>query len=155
MGITLDHLGSSKGLWVFDAFDGSPAPTERDPDWAIARGYVGRCHGDLEEVRSLFGRLGILDASRVVKGLFQDTLPSAEISQIAVLHLDGDWYESIRSCLESLYHLVSPGGIIQIDDYGYWAGARRAVDEYMEKEGIEAPLRRVDYEGRQLTKSIQ
>jgi hypothetical protein len=154
MGLTLRQLHSGRGLCVFDAFDGSPAPTEGDPDWAIARSYVGRCHGELEDVRSLFARLGILGASRLVKGLFQDTLPQSEISQIALLHLDGDWYESIRCCLESLYHRVSPGGIIQIDDYGYWAGARRAVDEFMQKEGIEAKLRWVDYEGRQLTKLV-
>jgi hypothetical protein len=49
---------------------------------------------------------------------------------------------------------VSPGGIIQIDDYGYWAGTRRAVDEFMRRRGIDAKLRLIDYEGRQLRKPL-
>ena len=152
MGITLRRMDSSKGLWVFDAFEGLPEPSKADPDWRIAKGYVGRCRGEVEQVRSFFQEVGILGKSRIVKGLFQDTLAKAEISQIAVLHLDGDWYDSVRVCLEGLYDRVSPGGIIQIDDYGYWAGARRAVDEFIEKENIEAELQQIDYEGRQLTK---
>lgn len=154
MGITLRQLGSEKGLWVFDAFEGLPAPTEGDPDWRIARGYVGRCRGEVDQVRSFFQEVEILANSRIVKGLFQHTLAKAEISQIAVLHLDGDWYDSVRVCLEVLYDRVSPGGIIQIDDYGYWAGARRAVDEFMEKASIKADLQRIDYEGRQLRKPM-
>ena len=152
MGLTLRQLDSRKALWVFDTFEGLPEPTEADPDLRIARSYVGKCRGELEEVRSLFRDVEILAQSRIVKGLFQNTLPETKISQIAVLHLDGDWYESIRVCLEVLYDRVSPGGIIQIDDYGYWAGARRAVDEFMEKEGIKTELQRIDYEGRQLRK---
>jgi hypothetical protein len=129
-----------------------PEPSKADPDWRIAKGYVGRCRGEVEQVRSFFQEVGILGKSRIVKGLFQDTLAKAEISQIAVLHLDGDWYDSVRVCLEGLYDRVSPGGIIQIDDYGYWAGARRAVDEFIEKENIDVELQQIDYEGRQLTK---
>jgi hypothetical protein len=66
--------------------------------------------------------------------------------------LDGDWYESVKMCLESLYDKVSPGGVIQFDDYGHWAGARKAVDEFMINRGIDTPLRRVDFSGRQLIK---
>jgi len=69
-----------------------------------------------------------------------------------VLHLDGDWYESVRVCLEYLYDRVTPGGVIQIDDYGHWEGARRAVDEFISNRGIRAPLRQLDYTGRQLIK---
>ena len=152
MGMTLGRLDSRKSLWAFDAFEGLPEPTEADPDWRIAKSYVGRCRVEVDEVRSLFLKFGILGRSRIVKGLFQDTLREAEIPRIAVLHLDADWYDSVRVCLEVLYDRVSPGGIIQIDDYGYWAGARRAVDEFMEEEGIEAELQRIDYEGRQLRK---
>ena len=87
-----------------------------------------------------------------MRGLFQKTLPTTEISKIALLHIDGDWYESVRACLENLYDKVTPGGFIQFDDYGYWKGARKAVDEFLENRHIEAPLRRVDYSGRVLLK---
>ena len=71
---------------------------------------------------------------------------------IAVLHLDGDWYDSVKVCLEHFYDRVSPGGIIQIDDYGHWQGARKAVDEFMATRHITVPLRYLDYTGRQLVK---
>ena len=70
-------------------------------------------------MRELFERFQILDEAQMVKGLFQDTLPHSEIQHIALLHLDGDWYDSTRVCLEQLYDKVSPGGVIQIDDYGH------------------------------------
>ena len=152
MGLALRELGSPRRLWVFDTFEGLPAPTENDPDFDIAKLYSGSCRGTLDEVTALFETLGILDRSVLVKGLFQDTLPGASIGRIAVLHLDGDWYESVRVCLESLYDRVSAGGVIQIDDYGHWEGARKAVDEFMRGRGIGIELSHLDYTGRQLVK---
>src|SRR5207244_2320137 len=75
-----------------------------------------------------------------------------DVSAIVVLHLDGDWYDSVKVCLAHLYDRVSPGGIIQIDDYGHWQGARKAVDEFMAARHITVPLRYLDYTGRQLVK---
>jgi hypothetical protein len=152
MGITLKRLGANRTLWIYDNFEGLPEPTENDPDWEIAKNYVGTCRGDLEEVTSLFDKLDILSKCRVVKGLFQDTLPSSDVARIAVLHIDCDWYDSVMACLEHLYKRVSLGGLIQIDDYGFWAGARKAVDEFIDKHGIEAKLRLLDYDGRQMIK---
>jgi hypothetical protein len=106
----------------------------------------------LNEVRALFQRLGVLEDVEFVKGLFQETLPVNRIGEIAVLHIDGDWYESVKVCLESLYDKVVPDGVIQLDDYGYWKGARKAVDEFFEQRGIQAPLKRLDYSGRFLIK---
>ncbi|HUP59862.1 MAG TPA: TylF/MycF/NovP-related O-methyltransferase [Thermoanaerobaculia bacterium] len=76
------------------------------------------------------------------KGWFQDTLPSAkhEIGSIAVLRLDGDWYESTRVCLDNLYDLVAPGGYVIIDDYNYWEGCKRAVDEFLAARGLGVAL---------------
>jgi hypothetical protein len=103
-------------------------------------------------VRQLFDRLNIADDVTFVKGLFQETLPITPLSRIAVLHIDGDWYESVKVCLDSLYDKVVPGGIIQLDDYGYWQGARKAVDEFLEMRGIRSRLQRLDYSGRFLIK---
>ena len=64
------------------------------------------------------------------QGWFQETLPTAELGDIAILRLDGDWYASTRVCLEHLYPRVVAGGFVIIDDYGAYEGCRRAVDEY-------------------------
>ena len=85
----------------------------------------------------------------LVKGWFEHTLPAAnEVERIAVLHCDGDWYESVRLTLEVFYPRVSPGGFVVIDDYGTWPGARRATDEYRAFVGDRRRLRRIDHTGR-------
>jgi hypothetical protein len=150
MALTLN--GRSRRLWMFDTFAGLPEPSQENPDHHIAALYTGTCRGSLDEVQSAFRRLGIEGNVSLVPGLFQETLPGCGIESIAVLHVDGDWYESVMTTLENLYDRVSKGGIIQLDDYGHWAGGRRAVDEFMKRRGITQPLRRIDFSGRQLTK---
>jgi O-methyltransferase len=150
--LTLRKLGANRLLWLFDTFEGLPAPTVDDPDFEIANLFTGTCLGTLEEVRDLFEQLQIADQVQFTKGLFQDTLPASAVSQIALLHIDGDWYESVKACLDNLYDRVAPGGIIQIDDYGDWKGARKAADEFLGARGIRAPLKRLDYSGRFLVK---
>lgn len=152
MGLALKRAGDPRRMWVFDTFEGLPEANANDPDYEHARHYTGTCRGELAEVSELFGRLGLLERTTFVKGLFQDTLPQTSTGAISVLHLDGDWYDSVMVCLEHLYDQVSPGGIIQIDDYGYWAGARKAVEDFFRRRGIAPPLRYVDYSGRQFTK---
>jgi O-methyltransferase len=102
----------------------------------------------------LFTQLQVGDLVQFVKGLFQETLPAVTVSPIALLHIDGDWYESVKTCLDNLYDKVSPGGIIQFDDYGYWKGARKAVDEFFEARGIRPDLTKLDYSGRSLVKPL-
>jgi len=152
MALTLRQLGSRRNLWLFDTFEGLPAPSSEDPDFQIADLFTGTCVATLDEVRGLFERLNLASDVTLVKGLFEETLPVTPIPSIAVLHIDGDWYQSVKACLESLYNRVVPGGVIQLDDYGYWRGARKAVDEFLKSRGIEAPLRRLDYSGRFLIK---
>lgn len=152
LGLTMQNRNRNRLLWVFDTFEGLPPPTLQDPDYEIAKNYIGTCYGSLEDVESLFVKLGILDRVRLVKGLFQKTLPHADVGPIAVLHLDGDWYESIKICLHHLYDRVSPGGVIQIDDYGHWEGARKALQEFLYERDIRAPLKYIDYTGRQFIK---
>jgi len=84
MALTLRELNERRLLWVFDTFEGLPAPTEEDPDFEIANQYTGSCRGALEDVRSLFERLSVLGESRLIKGLFQDTIPTCEVGAIAV-----------------------------------------------------------------------
>jgi O-methyltransferase len=136
----------------FDTFKGLPPPTAEDPDFEIADLFTGDCVGTVDEVPCLFERLQVSTGVQLVEGLFQDTLPVAPIQHIAILHIDGDWYESVKACLENLYDKVTPGGVVQLDDYGYWKGARKAVDEFLYKRGIREPLRTLDYSGRLLLK---
>jgi len=154
MGLTLKQLGASeRTLWVFDTFEGLPSPTADDPDFEIAKLYTGAYLGSIEDVSASFERLGIYSQAKFVKGLFQDTLPNTKIENIAFLHIDGDWYNSVKTCLENLYNKVAEGGVIQIDDYGFWKGARKAVDEFFDSRSITPELKRLDYSGRQLIKT--
>lgn len=76
------------------------------------------------------------------KGWFQDTLPADthKIDKIAILRLDGDWYESIKVCLDYLFDKVQKGGIVVIDDYGYYEGCTKAVDEFLYNKNIKTFL---------------
>ena len=150
MALTMSNR--TRRLWLFDTFEGLPAPTEADPDHHIASLYTGAFRASVEEVQSSFQKLGIADTATIVPGLFQDTLPPWGTRPIALLHIDGDWYESVRTTLNNLYDHVSTGGIIQFDDYAHWAGARRAVDKFMKSRDINQPLRYIDFSGRQLVK---
>jgi len=152
MGLLLKALAPQRTLWVFDTFEGMPQPTEADSDWTATL-YTGKCRADIQEVSAFFDRLGLSAHSRLVKGRFQETLPTCGLGPIALLHLDCDWYESMKICLEQLFDRVSRGGVIQIDDYGHWAGARKAVDEFFHKRSLDVQLRWIDYTGRQMVKS--
>ncbi len=95
------------------------------------------------------------DAQRLhyVKGKVEDTIPSAAPEQIAILRLDTDWYASTRHELEHLYPRLARGGVLIIDDYGHWEGARRAVDEYFATQQVAILLNRLDQTGRIAIKS--
>ena len=154
MALAIRHCGQARDLHLFDSFEGLPEPTEKDG--SVAKEYSGgrasgslksvdQCKAGLEEVQAfLLGHLG-LDAPKVHfhVGWFQDTLPkiAPKLGPIALLRLDGDWYESTRLCLESLYPLISRGGMVVLDDYYDWTGCKQATDEYRTKNSIVAPLR--------------
>jgi len=153
MALVLRDLKSDKPVWAFDTFEGIPAPTEQDPDYDIASLYTGNFRGDLQEIGSTFHKLGILDRFHFVQGRFEDTLPETKVGLIALLHIDGDWYSSVKACLDHLYDRVSPGGVIQLDDYGFWQGAEKATDEFLSKRNLPRNLIKLDYSGRQIWKS--
>src|SRR5205085_2586157 len=83
-----------------------------------------------------------------VAGRVEDTIPAQAPDRLALLRLDTDWYESTRHELEHLYPRLAEGGVLIIDDYGHWDGARRAVDEYFATRGAPLLLSRIDYTGR-------
>ncbi|WP_329387042.1 TylF/MycF/NovP-related O-methyltransferase [Streptomyces sp. NBC_01716] len=156
---TLLSLGETdRGLHLFDTFEGMPPPTAEDlrrdgksaeellaaqgkdrPIWAIA---------SLEDVQAGFAKLPY-PGERVhyVQGLVEDTVPRQAPEQISILRLDTDWYASTKHELEFLYPRLVSGGVLLIDDYGYWQGSRQAVDEFLEKTGERLLMLRMD-EGR-------
>ncbi len=156
MGIQTRDSALNRDLWLFDSFVGLPEPT-RD-DGLAARRFahgkaggqltpIGQCVGTVEDVRAfLFGECQLAEARvRLVQGWFQDTLPAYDGGPIALVHVDGDWYESVRVCLESLWPSVSRGGYVVVDDYGHWEGARRATREFITKQPGDISLRRKGY----------
>jgi O-methyltransferase len=151
----------SRGLYLFDTFEGMTAPTDKDvaasgetAERLMAQSDPGDarsvwCIAPLEEVRQAVLGTGY-DRSRVffVKGRVEDTVPAHAPEKIALLRLDTDWYESTRHELRHLFPRLVPGGVLIIDDYGHWSGARQAVDEYLAEHRVPLLLQRIDYSGR-------
>jgi hypothetical protein len=125
--------------WLFDSYEGLPEPTEQDYEGGKTGDFIrplpkGSCLGTLEQVSELmFDELKFpKEETHLIKGWFQDTVPvyRDKVGEIAILRLDGDWYESTKVPLENFYDLVVSGGIIIIDDYATCFGSRRAVEEF-------------------------
>ena len=150
MAAVAKRANSSRDIWLFDSFEGLPEPTELDGP--RAQEYVGRYAAPVKDVeRILFSRLKINPNNvHIVKGWFQDTLPAFkdEIGPIAILRLDGDWYESTRCCLENLYDQIVPSGYVILDDYGCWEGCKIATDEFLQHFNINVTLTEIDRKGR-------
>ncbi len=143
-----------RAVWVADSFEGLPEPdAERFPIEAKSHGGVvmknvfNHFAVGLAEVKANFSAFDLLDEQvKFLPGWFKDTLPTAPIERLAVLRLDGDYYESTRDALTSLYDHVSVGGYIIVDDYGEddWTYCRQAVDEFRSERAIHDPLLAVD-----------
>jgi len=131
-------------VWGFDSFEGMPALTEEDEGQGKkAVGTVASGPDGLQEAQRTLDRFRLAHESvKLVKGWFEDTLPlyATQLEPIAVLRLDSDWYKSTRYCLETLYDLVAPGGVVIIDDYHAFIGCRKAVDEFRLQRNIHDPL---------------
>jgi hypothetical protein len=141
----------NRRIWLFDSWEGMPEPTASDISSFGALGKKGIALGSEIRTRELlFGKLALrTDNIRLVKGWFNDTIiPQKEaISDIALLHLDCDWYESVKYCLNELYDRVVQGGYVFIDDYGDWKGCKMAVDEFIRERGLSVELIKIDYTG--------
>lgn len=148
-------------LWLYDTFEGMSKPGAEDGQEEHAQWERGRvnditntmCLASLDEVRANMMRTGY-PAEKVVyvKGKVEDTIPGQLPSSIALLRLDTDWYASTKHELEHLYPLVSQKGILIVDDYGAWQGARKATDEYFHSIP-HTFLHRIDYTGRLIIKA--
>lgn len=132
--------GDLRRLWLFDSYEGLPEPTSEDFQKGKTGTHVrplpkGSCLGTIEDVsRLLFQENSLSPATiELVKGWFQESLPITRdrLGPIALLRLDGDWYESTKICLEMLFDRVSEGGFVILDDYFSCFGCRRATEEFL------------------------
>jgi O-methyltransferase len=159
--LTLLAEGKTRRLRLYDTFEGMPPPTEVDR--AIKYGHVSAAEilqnsdrssaywaiAQLDDVRANLQSTGYPSPFvQYIVGKVEDTIPKRLPEQIAILRLDTDWYESTKWELEHLYPLLAVGGILIIDDYGFWEGARKATDEYIFDSGAALLLHRIDGTGR-------
>jgi O-methyltransferase len=137
-------------VWAADSFAGLPAPDVKHfpQDEGISLHRFPQLAVPLEHVKENFQRYGLLDEQvRFVKGWFRDTLPHVPIERLAVLRLDGDLYESTIQALDGLYHKVSPGGFVIVDDYGNVPACREAVTDFRVRQGITDTIVPIDWGG--------
>ena len=142
----------NRPVQLFDSFQGCPSPGPDDVSMHGRHGEAGEAAASMADVQGLLRRLDMHRNPLVTiyPGWFHDTIPSAakEMGPLALLHLDGDWFESTKVCMEHLYPLVVSGGIVYADDMGYWLGTKRAIAEYFVDRGMEMPaVQWVDHTG--------
>lgn len=155
-----------RDLWLYDTYSGLPRPdSNKDVDvlgnraidgWEprnISESETLWAYADQNDVRTNMVSTGYPEEKmHFIKGLVEETIPENGPSDIALLRIDTDWYESYRHILGHFYDRVVSGGVIIFDDYGQFLGARQAVDEFRNERGIHAPFFRIDYSGRLMIK---
>jgi hypothetical protein len=162
--LTLLRLGGVRALWLYDTFSGMPPPEAVDKDfrgiaaasllakeppdtsWIWAKSALDDVKAGMAETRYPQGEI------RYVVGTVEATLPERMPEKIALLRLDTDWFSSTYHELIHLWPKISPGGILIIDDYGYWVGARKAVDQFFDEIKCKPFLHRIDDTGRLIIK---
>ena len=168
MAKTLVNEGEKeRKIWMYDTFDGMTEPT--DDDCEIETNISGSdllkntpkntdkfnmwAYAPLEMVKKNMKKT-MLSEERIhfVEGKVENTLSKVKPQNIALLRLDTDWYESTKCELEQLYPLLSIGGVLIVDDYGHFSGAKKAVDEYFSKTNVKPLMNRIDYSGRLIIK---
>jgi O-methyltransferase len=143
----IEIAGPDRRYYFFDSFEGLPPAKEIDgtkaKQWQVdltLPTYYDNCMASLEDFQRTIKMTGCQsEAVEIHKGFFENTLPAFDCPPIAVLRLDGDWYESTMICLEKFWEHVMPGGIVLIDDYYVWEGCAKAVHAFLAKR--QAPER--------------
>lgn len=147
-------------IYLYDTFEGMSKPTDKDIsykneiakiEWSQSQNdnYNDWCYSSIDEVKSnVYSTNYPEDKLIFVKGKVEDMIPKVIPEKISVLRLDTDWYESTYHELVHLYPLLSQNGFLIIDDYGYWQGAREAVEKYFKENSIKIFMNRLDNSAR-------
>jgi len=154
---TLIEAGDTdRHLHLYDTFEGMTEPAEHDKRHdgrhatemlaaATSRSSAIWAYASLEDVQESMRETEYpADHIHYYKGKVEDTIPENIPDRISILRLDTDWYESTKHELEQLWPRLVPGGVLLLDDYGWWDGARRAVDEWLEETKLPLLLLRMD-----------
>jgi len=157
----LKFADSQRKIYLYDTFEGMPKPMEKDKlllDGSSAiniwrhyqSGNIDKfCFAGLDEVKNNMSLTRYPQDNMIfVKGKVEATIPKVMPSKISLLRLDTDWFESTYHELHYLFPLLSKGGVLIIDDYGHWSGAKEATDKYFRENNIHILLNRIDYTGR-------
>jgi O-methyltransferase len=160
----LMNMGQTgRSLFLYDTFTGMPPPTATDArfDGRAASELAAAAHEDSwmrayasrdEVTRNLASTGYPMENIHCIQGKVEDTIPQTAPEDICFLRLDTDWYESTRHELVSLYPRLVRNGILIIDDYGHWRGAKEATEEYFSRFTPAPFLHRIDYTGRLIIK---
>lgn len=147
MKIILKEYGiKDKIVYVADSFEGMPKPdTKKFPgDSGDMHHTFEHLKVSLEEVKNNFKMYGVLDERvQFIKGFFEDTMRNLDIRNLSLLRMDADMYGSTWVVLENLYHKLSGGGYLIVDDYNL-NGAHQAVDDYRHLKNIQEPIMPID-----------
>jgi len=159
--LTLIEEGdTSRDIYLYDTYEGMSLPNDTvDVSFdnnlasrqlaAEIKGHGIWCEASLKDVESnILSTTYPAKQIHFVQGKVENTIPAVLPIKIALLRLDTDWHESTKHELEYLYPLITPGGLLIIDDYGHWKGARTACDEFFSKLDPPPFLHRIDYTGR-------
>ncbi len=134
-----DLLGPSRSYHLYDSFEGLPEVQEIDgkkaKEWQSdteSEDYFDNCTADIKDAEAAMALSKAPNVS-INKGWFSDTLPHYDGGPIAILRLDGDWYESTMQCFDYLFEHVVEGGVVILDDYYHWSGCSRALHDFLHK----------------------
>lgn len=150
---------TNRDLFLYDTFEGMAKPTDADFEISNKSAALGEwiensnnkdeeinnwCYASLHDVKENLNSIKYpSDKVHFIQGKVEETIPHKIPSEIALLRLDTDWYESTKHELIHLYPILCDGGVLIIDDYGHWAGAKKAVDEYFSDSQL--LFNRIDY----------
>ncbi len=159
--LSLLHFGEmNRDIYLYDTFTGMVEPSPRDISLngeialdtyheLITHEYNNWCYAPFDEVSKNILSTGYpIEKIKLIKGKVEDTIPKYSPSKIAILRMDTDWYSSTFHQFTHLYPLVPKGGVVIIDDYGYWQGCKEATDDYFRQRGDFILLNRIDDGGR-------
>jgi O-methyltransferase len=155
----LEGKDTARNLYLYDTFEGMSEPTNDDVSMTGALAEktwqsIDKCDADLNDVQTNMKQTNYpFSKIHFVQGKVEQTIPETIPSSIALLRLDTDWYESTYHELVHLFPRLVTGGVLIIDDYGHWQGARKAVDQYFAEQKTPILLNRIDYTGRIAIKS--
>jgi len=149
MARVLRDLRDERPVYLYDSFEGLPPPAPIDGGaalhWATTldgSSYHNNCTASFDELTAVIAHARLTGYVFPVKGWFEATLPQVHHESIALLRIDADWYESVRTCLTCLYDRVAPGGYVVIDDYDTWDGCAVAVHEFLGQRRLSHRLQR-------------